>query len=103
MKAILTLFLFFGLSMTTYAQADSTQIIVKVKGITCANDLNIIHGKLKELEGLLVSENYGPVGPASEIRVVYNALITDPEAIYRTIEDSPACDFPDERPYKVKR
>lgn len=104
MKATLTIIaVFFCLVASAQTTADSTEIVVKIKGITCANDLNIIHGQLKDLDGLWLSENYGPVGPSSEIKVVYNPAVIDPEAIYQVIEDSPACDFPDQRPYKVKK
>ena len=93
----------FFISINSFAQSDTTELIIKVKGITCANDLNIIHGKVKELDGIYASDNQGEVGPATDIKVVFNPSVIDPESIYQRIEDSPSCDHPDQRPYKVKR
>lgn len=98
---LVTLFISFGLAAQ---EVDTvTTIEVKIKGVTCANDLNIIGNNLQTLDGIVSSELIGKAKPTSKMEITYNPTLVVVDSIYARIEDSPSCDFPDQRPYKVKR
>lgn len=101
----LLLFCFLVGGMTIMAQeADTiTTIEVKIKGVTCANDLNIIGNNLQALDGFITSSLVGEAKPTSKLAITYNPTLVPIDSIYARIEDSPSCDFPDQKPYKVKR
>lgn len=84
---------------------DTTAIAVKtikVKGVTCANDLKTIAGNVEKLKGVISCKSEKP-GPTTRFSVRYNAgLITEKE-INAAIEGTEGCEDPNDRPYKVKR
>lgn len=82
------------------ALADST-ITIKVKGVTCSNDLKTLAGNVKELNG--VSEcKPGKMGPTSVFKITYNPALVSTKEIYKAIENTGGCSDPNDRPYKVK-
>lgn len=104
MRSLLILvFILTGFTLAAQDADTITTIEVKIKGVTCANDLNIIGNNLKELEGIVSSELVGEAKPTSKMEITYNPTLVVVDSIYARIEDSPSCDFPDQRPYKVKR
>ncbi len=96
-------FLLVGFSAASQDADTITTIEVKIKGVTCANDLNIIGENLKELDGIVSSALVGDAKPTSKMEITYNPTLVVVDSIYARIEDSPSCDFPDQKPYKVKR
>lgn len=80
--------------------ADST-ITIKVKGVTCSNDLKTLAGNVKELKG--VSDcTPGKMGPTSVFKITFNPALVSTKEIYKVIENTGGCSDPNDRPYKVK-
>jgi len=101
-------------AFSTFASAQNTIVKTKdtianrtttfdVKGITCQSDLSLITDKVKTLDGIVTVETFGKVGPTSSFKIVYDPSVVSREELVKTIEDSPSCDFPDQKPYKVKK
>jgi copper chaperone CopZ len=87
----------------SFAQEKNQQAEIQVKGITCNNDVNIISKHVEALPGVTSCSPKGKVGASSTLVVQFNPEETSIERIYATIEDSPSCDHPDQKPYKVKK
>ena len=103
MKPLLYLALFACIMISTGAKAQSadTTITFKVKGITCATDLKMIEEKVQALEGVdefVVTKK----GATSTLAISFDAALLKEEQIRLAIEDTPSCEAPDQRPYKVK-
>jgi len=104
-KLIIAVLVFTAISNRTYAGAispvnDST-ITIKVKGVTCSNDLKTLSDNVKVLKG--VSDCVpGKAGPTSVFKVTYNPALVSTTEIYKAIENTGGCSDPDDRPYKVK-
>jgi copper chaperone CopZ len=99
-KIIGILFLITAFNSNLIAQKDST-ITLKVKGLTCRNDLNTIATAVKDAKG--VSEcKPGKLGPTSTYKITYNATLVTRKEIVAIIEATPGCGDGDEKPYKVK-
>lgn len=84
-------------------QTDTTKTItIKVKGINCSMDLQMISANVEKLKGVN-SCKAGKMGTTSSFEVKYNpALVTEKE-IHTAIENTGSCENPDERPYKIKQ
>lgn len=92
----------FGQTITQ--QKDSVKAVtIKVSGITCGMDLKIINDNVMKQNGVVSSESVGKAAPTSIFEVKYNPAIIPIESIYKIVENSPACDNPDQKPYKVKK
>ena len=90
--------------INTIQKTDSIKIItVKVGGITCGHDLTIIKNNVEKKNGILTCTIIGKPAATSSFEIKYNPSIISLEAIYREIENSPSCDYPDQKPYKVKK
>jgi copper chaperone CopZ len=104
-KIIIVMLVFTAVSKASVARSvaldtDST-ITIKVKGITCSNDLKTLSDNVKELKG--VSEcKPGKMGPISVFKISFNPALVSTKEIYKAIENTGGCSDPDERPYKVK-
>lgn len=104
-KLIIAVLVFTVISNTSFAYAikpatDST-ITIKVKGVTCSNDLKTLSDNVKELKG--VSNCIpGKAGPTSVFKVTYNPALVSNKEIYKVIENTGGCSDPNEKPYKVK-
>jgi copper chaperone CopZ len=106
---LLALLLSVAFSVTTKAQAVNTTttdtvktVTFNVKGITCASDLPIINKNVENLKGVASCEAVGKAGPTTAFKVAYNPLLVSEKEIIKAVEDSPSCDFPDQKPYRVK-
>ncbi len=83
--------------------ADTVKTVTfNVKGITCGNDLPIINKNVKDLKGVASCQAVGKAGPTTAFKIAYNPLLISEKDIIKAVEGSPSCDFPDQKPYKVK-
>lgn len=104
-KLIIAFIVFTIISNNSFASdikhlTDST-ITIKVKGVTCSNDLKTLADNVKLLLG--VSEcKPGKAGPTSVFKITFNPALVSTKQIYKAIEDTGGCSDPDDRPYKVK-
>lgn len=79
-----------------------TTIVVKVKGVTCKNDLKTLSKNVKELKG--VSDcTAGKAGPTSVFNVTYNPEMVGSKEIFSAFENTAGCSDPNDRPYKIKQ
>ncbi len=104
-KMILTVLIFTAIGNRSFAQNDKpvndTTITIKVKGVTCNNDLKTLSTNVKELNG--VSEcKPGKAGPVSVFKITFNPAVVGTTEIYKAIENTGGCSDPNDRPYKVK-
>ena len=102
---IVAVFIFTAFSNKSFAQNENritdTTITIKVKGVTCNNDLKSLSNNVKELQG--VSEcKPGKTGPVSVFKITYNPALVSLKEIFKAIENTGGCSDPNERPYKVK-
>lgn len=77
-------------------------LTVKVKGITCSNDLKLIAINVKKLKGVNSCKTVKK-GTTSTFDVAYNPALVTEKQIYTAIENTGSCDNPNERPFKVKQ
>lgn len=84
------------------AQNSSETIKLKVKGITCSMDLKQISASVEKLGGVISCEAVKQ-GPTTTFEVKYNPARVSLKEIIVAIENTGACENPDERPYKVKQ
>jgi copper chaperone CopZ len=104
-KYIIALFVFAAIGNSAFAGAgaspsDST-ITIKVKGVTCSNDLKTLATNVMELKGVS-NCTPGKAGPTSVFKITYNPALVSTKEIYKAIENTGGCSDPNERPYKVK-
>ena len=88
-------------STDVLAQSTETTLTLKVKGVTCANDLTMIQDNVNRLGGVSSCE-IGKQGPTTRLAISYDPNVVTEKELRAAIEDTPACGSPDERPYKVK-
>jgi copper chaperone CopZ len=106
-KVLFTALLFFSVSTGAFSQAEKpatdslTTISVKVKGVTCNNDLNTLSENVKALNGVRDCAP-GKKGPVSEFKITFNQSLVSKKDIYEAIENTEGCTDPKDRPYKVK-
>ena len=86
---------------TVVKPTSDTSITIKVKGVTCSNDLKTLSDNVKELKGVIDCKP-GKAGPTSVFKITYNTAQVSTKEIYKAIENTGGCSDPDERPYKVK-
>lgn len=100
------LFMLAGLLFTadTSAQTiDSIKVLViSVSNLHCNNDMPTIKRQLLNRDGIDEVSFTEIKGERSEFRVSYHSSVTTPKDIEAAIEDTPGCDDPASRPYKVK-
>ena len=103
-KIILAVIIFIAIGNSSFAAVKSftdSTITIKVKGVTCSNDLKTLAGNVKELKG--VSDcTPGKMGPTSVFKITFNPALVSTKEIYKVIENTGGCSDPNDRPYKVK-
>jgi copper chaperone CopZ len=101
-KIIFILIVSVAIANSSFAASftDST-ITVKVKGVTCSNDLKTLSDNVMELKGVRACKP-GKAGPTSVFKITFNPALVSSKEIYKAIENTAGCSDPDERPYKVK-
>lgn len=100
----LTLSANYAFSQTTSTEKvtdDVKTVTIKVKGVGCSGDLKTIAGNIEKLDGVNSCET-GKVGRVSSFVVKYDPAKVTEKTIHAAIEDTPGCQHPDDRPYKVK-
>lgn len=104
-KLIIATLIFTAISNKSFAQTETpssdTTITIKVKGVTCKNDLVTLSDNVKELKGVADCKS-GKVGPVSEFQITFNKALVGTKEIYKVIENTAGCSDPKDRPYKVK-
>jgi copper chaperone CopZ len=88
-------------SAQTQEASSDTTITIKVKGVTCNNDLKTLSTNVKELKGVAECKS-GKAGPVSEFTITFNPALVGTKDIYKAIENTGGCSNPNDRPYKVK-
>ena len=104
-KLIIAVLIFTAIGSKSFAYnikplTDST-ITIKVKGVTCSNDLKTLSDNVKLLMGVSDCKP-GKAGPTSVFKVTYNPALVSAKEIYKAIENTGGCSDPNDRPYKVK-
>jgi copper chaperone CopZ len=104
-KAVSLMVLAIMVSFATRAQltttAKDTTITLKVKGLTCSNDLKTIAANVKEIKGVTECKT-GKLGPTSSYKITYNTALVTLKEVVAVIENTPGCGDGAEKPYKVK-
>ena len=104
-KLTIVLLVFIALGNKAFAQNEvpstDTTITIKVKGVTCSNDLKTLSANVKELRGVTECKS-GKAGPVSEFLITFNPAMVGRKEIYKAIENTGGCSDPNDRPYKVK-
>lgn len=103
-KIILAVIIFIAIGNRSLASGSSftdSTITIKVKGVTCSNDLKTLADNVKELKGVSDCKP-GKMGPTSVFKITYNPALVGTKEIYKAIESTGGCSDPNDRPYKVK-
>ncbi len=106
-KIIVAVLVFTAVSNKSFAQNGNTvtdtatTITIKVKGVTCKNDLVTLSDNVKGLTGVADCKS-GKMGPVSEFQITFNPALIGTKEIYKAIENTAGCSDPKDRPYKVK-
>lgn len=104
-KLTIAILIFTSISNKSFAnrqlQLNDSTITIKVKGVTCSNDLKTLASNVMLLKGVSMCKP-GKTGPTSVFKVTYNPALVGAKEIYKAIEDTEGCSDPDDRPYKVK-
>lgn len=86
----------------TAAQTLQT-IKLKVGGITCTGDCKDIQKVVSKINGVTSCKQMGKPSATSVFEITFNPAVVTEKEIRRVVEDTPGCDNPDEKPYKVKQ
>ena len=109
---LIALSIFFVSSVSAQTTKENSQAVastqklqtikLKVSGITCTGDCKDILKAINKMNGITSCKQIGKSSATSVFEVTFNpALVTEKE-IRSKVEDTPGCDNPDEKPYKVK-
>lgn len=86
------------------ATGQATQTIkIKVSGITCSGDCKDIQESVEKLEGIKGTKRIGKPAATSTFEITFIPTLVTEKQIRQSVEDTPGCDDPKERPYKVKQ
>lgn len=101
-----TILLFFLAIATTglaLSQTDTTKTVtLKVKGLHCADDIKTISDNVTKLKGVSGCTAGNP-GATTSFTVKFAPARINENDIRTAIENTPGCDNPNEKPYKVKK
>jgi copper chaperone CopZ len=87
----------------TSAPANKQQTIkLKVTGITCSGDCKDIQKEISKLTGVIACKTIGKPSATSVFEVTFDTTLVTEKEIRSKIEDTPGCEDPKDRPYKVK-
>lgn len=76
-------------------------IKVKVKGVGCSRDLQVISANVAKVKGVSVCETLKK-GATTTFSVTFNPSQTNEKTIYAAVENTPGCSNQSALPYKVK-
>lgn len=94
--------MFLALSTHSFAQEKDSIITVKVKGITCETDCNMIKSSVEKIDGI-TSCAVSKQGTTSSFEIKYNTSVLTEKEIYSVIENTGSCENPSDKPYTVKQ
>ena len=80
-----------------------TTVTIQVSGITCEGDLPIICERVKKEKGVADCKAVSKAAVTSKFDVTYNTKLITYQQIVSAVQDAPSCDFPNEKPYRVKK
>ena len=89
-------------AQTTTVSKDTT-IIFEVSGITCGGDLSIICKRVQAEKGITEIKAISKAAATTKFQVTYNPALLTYQQVVAAVQDAPSCDFPNEKPYKVKK
>lgn len=89
-------------SATAQTNSKDTTITLEVTGITCAGDLPVICKRVQTEKGINKIMAISKAGATTRFQVTYNPTLINYNQLVSSVQDAPSCDYPDERPYKVK-
>lgn len=96
-------------AVTTSAQTSKPPgqnlqtIKIKVTGITCKGDCKDIQESVAKLSGVTATSQIGKPSATSVFEITFNPALVTEKQIQKSVEDTPGCDDPEKRPYKVKK
>ena len=93
---------FLTFSSTSFAQEKDSTITVKVKGITCGTDCNMIKSSVEKIDGIS-SCTVAKQGTTSSFEIKYNTSKLTEKEIYSAIENTGSCENPSDKPYTIKQ
>lgn len=89
---------------TTAAQTQKWQTIkLKVSGITCSGDIKDIEKVVSKMNGVASCKKVGKTASTSAFEVSFDPTVVSEKDIRKAVEDTPSCDNPNEKTYKVKQ
>ncbi|MDW7693978.1 heavy metal-associated domain-containing protein [Flammeovirgaceae bacterium SG7u.111] len=91
----------FSQSASTPQQESTAKKTITVKGVTCAHDVETLSDTIKKLKGVTSCE-VAKTGATSKFKVEFDPALVSEKTIHAAIEDTPGCENPKDRPYKVK-
>ena len=80
-----------------------TTITIQVTGVTCTGDLPIICERVKKEKGVSKCKDVSKAASTTKFDVTYNPALITYQQIVDAVQDVPGCDFPNEKPYRVKK
>ena len=91
-------------AQTTTPTSQNLQTIkIKVTGITCKGDCKDIQESIGQLNGISATKQIGKPSATSVFEITFNPALVTEKQIQKSVEDTPGCDDPEKRPYKVKK
>ena len=87
-----------GVSMATTIKTSA----VKVKGVTCKNDLLSISEVVEKLKGVSAC-TAEKAGPTTTFQIKFDTALVTEKEIFAAIMNTPGCEDPKDRPYKIKQ
>lgn len=91
-----------GIAMSQTPKDSLQTINIKVKGINCNDDVKTLSDNISKLNGVS-SCKAGTAGATTSFKIEFNPVALTEKDIYAAVENTPGCDNPEEKPYKVKK
>jgi copper chaperone CopZ len=89
---------------TPTSQKQKLQTVkLKVSGISCSGDCKDIQKVVGKLNGVSDCKQLGKPSATSVFEVTFDPAVVTEKEIRSKVEDTPGCDNPKEKPYKVKQ
>lgn len=89
---------------TAAVQTQKLQTIkLKVGGITCSGDCKDIQKVVGKMNGVTSCKQIGKPSATSVFEVSFDPAVVSEKEIRIKIEDTPSCDNPNEKTYKIKQ
>ena len=90
-------------TQTTAESQHLKTIKIKVSGITCAGDCKDIQKVVAKMNGVSSCKQLGKPTATSVFEISFNPAVVSEKEIRKVVEDTPGCEKPEDRPYKVKQ